>query len=327
MSGKPILRISPSDLDNLMATLEVDFVKLSECLVSPGWRLVLAETDAPGIHYNLSGTGRMIIGDQPPIELLPHTLIIVPPRQSFRIEVKDDLREAAPLETVESRWQTFAPGALRRYAAGEGEPRIMLICGYFKASYGASIDLFAGLAGPIVERFDAADQLDQKLKAALAELVAQEIGMGAMTTALLKQVFVTLLRRSLSSLNLWVERFSILSDPHIARAFADMVAQPGAPHSVQSLAQSACLSRSAFMVRFTGLFGKAPMAALRELRMRQAASLLAGHDLSIEQISRNAGYASRSSFLRAFRKSYGCDPSEYRAGRRCPLGQPYVPAG
>jgi hypothetical protein len=32
----PILRISASDLDKLMTTLEVSFVTLSECLVSPG---------------------------------------------------------------------------------------------------------------------------------------------------------------------------------------------------------------------------------------------------------------------------------------------------
>jgi hypothetical protein len=76
--GQPILRISRADLDNLMTTLDVSFVKLAECLVSPGWRLVLSHTDAPGIHYSLSGTGRMIIGDHPPIDLVPHTLIIAP---------------------------------------------------------------------------------------------------------------------------------------------------------------------------------------------------------------------------------------------------------
>jgi hypothetical protein len=59
--------------------------------------------------------------------------------------------------------------------------------------------------------------------------------MKAMTAAVLKQVFVTLLRRSLISAETWTERFALLSDPQIARAFADMVEMPGAPHSVQSL--------------------------------------------------------------------------------------------
>ena len=87
VTGQPILRISRTDLDNLMSTLEVSFVKLAECLVSPGWRLVLSQTDAPGIHYCLSGTGRMVIGDHPPIDLVPHTLIIAP--RGLPVRVRD----------------------------------------------------------------------------------------------------------------------------------------------------------------------------------------------------------------------------------------------
>jgi AraC family transcriptional activator of mtrCDE len=93
------------------------------------------------------------------------------------------------------------------------------------------------LSSPIVERFDARDPLDHKLESALAELVSQEIGFGAMSAALLKQVIVVLLRRSISSMQSWVARFSMLRDPQIARAFSEMAAQPGRHHSLQSLAQ------------------------------------------------------------------------------------------
>jgi AraC family transcriptional activator of mtrCDE len=307
---KQLLRIASSDLDNLLTVLDVSFVRLSECLVSPGWRLELGGIDAPGLHYNIEGTGRMVVGDLA-IELKPHTLVILPARQHFRLEVPSD--EAPAVNILDGRAMAFAPGEVRRYVAGSSESRIILICGYFRAMYGASMDLFASLSAPIVEQFDASDQLDGKLKSALAELVAQEAGVGAMTTSLLKQVLVVLLRRSLRSIDLWVERFPMFSDPHIARAFADMVTQPGAPHSIQSLSQSACLSRSAFMSHFTSLFGRAPMEVLREIRMRQAAALLANDSMSIEQIARAVGYERRSSFMRAFRKVYGNNPSDYRA--------------
>jgi hypothetical protein len=56
------------------------------------------------------------------------------------------------------------PGGLQRFEIGEGEPKTALIYGYFRVSYGASIDPFASLPSPIVERFDAIDQLDHKLK-------------------------------------------------------------------------------------------------------------------------------------------------------------------
>ncbi|WP_248558057.1 hypothetical protein [Paraburkholderia terrae] len=51
------------------------------------------------------------------------------------------------------------------------------------------------------------------MKTILQELAAQEIAVGAMTGALLKQVIIAPLRRSLKSNDLWKERFSLLRDP------------------------------------------------------------------------------------------------------------------
>jgi AraC family transcriptional regulator, activator of mtrCDE len=72
-----------------------------------------------------------------------------------------------------------------------------------------------------------------------------------MSSALLKQVIVALLRRSLRSFNSWVERFSMLRDPQISRVFAEMAAHPGAPRTIQSLARTAALSGLSFVARFT----------------------------------------------------------------------------
>jgi AraC family transcriptional activator of mtrCDE len=310
MLKKPTARMSAADLERVLDTLEVHWVKLSECLVSPGWRLHLEPTDAPGLHYNLKGSGRLIVEQGPAIPLSPHTLVIIPAGRSFRIEVASTA-PGQPLRTLESAWRTFAPGEVRRFIAGDGEPEIVLICGYFLASYGASFDLFANLPSPIVEVFDETDRLDDTLKTALAELVAQEIGTGAMTAALLKQVVVTILRRSLRAASLWTERFSQLNDPALARALTAMALRPGAPHSVESLSRAAGLGRSVFMSRFMDTFGRPPMTVLRQLRMRQAALLLTAEHLGVEQVAAAVGYATRSGFSRAFRHTYGCDPSDY----------------
>ncbi|MGH6978757.1 MAG: helix-turn-helix domain-containing protein [Brevundimonas sp.] len=312
MNGFPAVKISPSDLESLMTTLEVHFLRLAECLVSKGWRLDIPGTDAPGIHYNVSGMGTLTVGDAPPILIMPHTLVIVPPDKPFRLEAASDCAPDGPPATVEARWRA-APGELGRFVAGDGDPEVILICGYFRAAYGASMDLFGGLRAPIVEQFDESHQLDARLQAALAELVAQEVGMGAMTTTLLKQVLVTLLRRSLNSMETWTQRFSMLSDAQVARAFAEMAAHPGAPHTIQSLSRHAGLSRSAFMARFSQSVGRAPMVALRELRMHRAAAMLRTGGQSVEQIAHAVGYGSRSSFMRAFRQATGVNPSEYRA--------------
>jgi AraC-like DNA-binding protein len=310
--GRPVAPLAAADLDRLIDTLTVRFVLLAECLVGEGYRLDMGAVDAPGIHYNLAGTGRMIVAGRDPVELAPHTLVVVPARSPFRIEVSPPPDRRGAMQRVDGRARGSLRGGVYRAVAKDADPVVILICGYFHASYGSSTDLFGGLAAPIIERFDERDQIDEKLKTALMELVAQEIGFGAMSAALLKQVIVALLRRSLRSVDLWVERFAVLGDPQITRAFAEMVANPGARHSLQSLARTAILSRSAFVARFTKVLGRPPMIVLRDLRMRQAAEELRASTFSVDEIARHAGYASRSSFVRAFRMACGDDPSSYR---------------
>lgn len=312
MASQPAVRITPQDLDRLLCSLEVKVVSLTECLVSKGYCLEMGGLGAPGIHYNISGRGRLVVDGAEPVDLKPHTLVIVPPNAPFRIEAEGYHRGQQELHRVDGRQVAVQKDAVRYVVAGDGDPEVVLICGFFDAVYGSAVELFGALTAPIVEQFSETDRLDTTLKAALAELVGQQVGSGAMSASLLKLVVVSILRRSLHSMNTWVERFALLRDPHIARAFAEMASHPGGPHSVQSLAQTAYLSRSAFMARFADVVGQSPMNVLRDLRMRQAAEQLKTGQIGIDQIVRNSGYESRSSFARAFHKTFGVDPSEFR---------------
>lgn len=312
MTGRPLRRISRSDLDKLMTSLEVNHVRLSECALTAGTRLELARSEHPTIYYGFSGSGMILVQGEAPIPIRAHTLVVVPACKPTTI-IAPDATGRMPRDFDEGRTPAFVPGATPRYAVGQGDPVLHVGCGSFVAVYAAGFELFASQPVPIVEIFDAHDQLDQVMNYAMAELVAQEVGGGPMSSALLKLVLISLLRRCLISTSTWVERFSILNDPPIARAFADMAHRPAAQHTVQSLSQAVGLSRSAFMARFATAFDEAPMAVLRRLRMRHAAGLLEANALSVDQVAMQAGYQSRSSFTRTFRRHYGSDPSEYRA--------------
>jgi AraC-like DNA-binding protein len=294
--------------------MEVEIAALTECFVSPGWRLCFPSAELPAVHYTLSGRGRMKPVGDPLFELRPHTLVIMPPGRAFHIEGSDANGAGASSRSKEARMLSFnLTDKIQTFCAGEGDPQVSVICGYFRASYGLSINLFSTLQSPIVEQFEGFEHLADNLQSILAELAARRVGMKAMTAAMLKQIFITLLRRSLISADRWSERFAMLSDPQIARAFADMVEMPGAPHSVQSLSQAASLSRSAFMERFRRAFGRSPMLVLRELRVRHAAKLLETQALTVDQVARAVGYNSRSSFSRAFRQACGFEPKVHRA--------------
>jgi AraC-like DNA-binding protein len=302
------------DLEILMTDLEVSAIRLTECPVSRGWQLEFAAIDMPTIFYTCAGTGRITIGNRSPIPFRRHMLVVAPPGQAVRVDATDDPGSQDTLRARDVQWRSHDDfRARQRLAAEDGESAALLICGCFRASFGVSIDPFAGLSCPIIEQFDGTDEFECRLKAMLVELKAQQIGMRAMTAALLKQVLIALLRRSLSCPDRWPGWFVMLRDPQVARAFADMCSRPGAPHSVRSLSRTAALSRSVFMMRFATLFGISPAAALRQLRMRYAAKMMSQGSLSIKQLAHAVGYGSPSSFVRAFRQTYGYAPMDHRA--------------
>ena len=312
VTAQPSWRISRADLDKLMMSLQVGDVRLSECALGTGSQIEIVRSDYPTIYYVCAGSGALLVEGEAPIDLSAHTLVVVPARKSMTIGTLD-AQGSVPRTTTAGRLSLFIPGASPSHQVGQGEPVLRVMCGSFSAVYAAGFDLFSSQVHPIIEIFDPHDQLDQVMNCAMVEHAAREVGCGPMSSALLKLALLSLMRRCLTSANPWVERFSILNDPPIARAFAEMASRPSARHTVDALSQSVGLSRSAFMARFSVAFGESPMAVLRRIRMRHAAGLLAANALSIDQVAIQAGYQSRSSFTRTFRRHFGNDPSEFRA--------------
>ncbi|QUC58409.1 helix-turn-helix domain-containing protein [Streptomyces sp. A2-16] len=102
-------------------------------------------------------------------------------------------------------------------------------------------------------------------------------------------------------------------DPRVRRAQELIEADPGAPHTVRSLAAEVSLSPSRFAHLFTGELGRSPMRALHEARLHHAARLLESTDLSVERVAAASGFASPFHFNRVFRRRYGTPPGAYRA--------------
>ncbi|MFF4803049.1 helix-turn-helix domain-containing protein [Streptomyces sp. NPDC001351] len=103
-------------------------------------------------------------------------------------------------------------------------------------------------------------------------------------------------------------------DARVRRAEALIAADPGAPHTVRSLAESVSLSPSRFAHLFTRQLGQSPMRALREARLRHAARLLESTDLSVDRVAAASGFASPFHFNRVFHTRYGVPPGAYRRG-------------
>ncbi len=84
------------------------------------------------------------------------------------------------------------------------------------------------------------------------------------------------------------------------------------PLDVQALADLAGLSRAHFTRVFTRSEGVSPAEYVLNERMRRAASLLVSSEAAVKQVCRDCGFDDPNYFAKAFRKSYGASPTEFR---------------
>ncbi len=93
----------------------------------------------------------------------------------------------------------------------------------------------------------------------------------------------------------------------------DMVeANPQADFSLRELADEACLSPFHFSRAFHNTTGLSPFQYVTERRIEKARAALMSSDRSLSQISADVGFATQASFTRAFKRSAGVTPGQFR---------------
>jgi AraC-like DNA-binding protein len=100
-------------------------------------------------------------------------------------------------------------------------------------------------------------------------------------------------------------------DPQIGTALTAFHDSVNIPWTVESLAEAAGMSRSAFAVRFKELLGQTPLEYVTEWRMQKAMQLLQQRDKKLIEVARLVGYESDAAFSKAFKRVVGANPGEY----------------
>jgi AraC family transcriptional regulator len=99
----------------------------------------------------------------------------------------------------------------------------------------------------------------------------------------------------------------------IARVVAAIVAEPSAPHTVESLSAIAHVSPYHFHRIYKSLTGETIAETVQRLRLADAANRLTNNLDTVTDVAANVGYDSAQAFARAFRKFTGVSPGEFRA--------------
>ena len=81
---------------------------------------------------------------------------------------------------------------------------------------------------------------------------------------------------------------------------------------IEAVCGVAFISVSSLQRAFAKHFGMSPKQYLIQLRMNRALELLTENELSVKEISFVCGFTDEKYFSRAFKKKYGCSPSQFR---------------
>jgi AraC-like DNA-binding protein len=293
-------------IDHLLQDLAIDVEPFATCIVSSGWRLRVPETAGATLHFVLQGTGELRLRRQDPRPLAPFTLAVVPDQRAHVLQVP-------PTPLREARADLEATGRLAEHVAGvDGDRELLVICGRVQVRYGGATPLFALLEEPIVVDFTGSAAVRSAFAHLLEESRTPQLGQVTMLRALMAQCLVALLRHLHDTRREDAGWLAAVADPRIAKAVAAVLDDPGAPHTVDSLAARASLSRSAFASRFRTMLGRPPMDFVRHVRMHRAATLLRTTDLDTATVAHRVGFASRSHFSQTFLATVGASPSAYR---------------
>lgn len=297
-------------LDHLLAALDIGVTHFTVCDIRDGWGIRLDACKTASLHYCLEGVGTLAVHGSLPIQLEPHTFVLLPPGVAYRIESASP--KSARLEHRASLCGASSHESVPTLIVGEGQQGIITACGEIRVGLAGGSDLFISLGEPLVVRFGGADGLRDQFVMLLAESARPGVGSRVLTEALLKQCLVLALRR-------WIELdasplpwLAGVADTRLSRALHAIFEQPAAAFTLDGLAMIAGMSRSAFAAAFRRAFGQSPMSLVKLVRLRRASELLVTTALPVADVAKRVGFSSRSNFSLAFSQLHGMDPSRFR---------------
>jgi len=296
-------------LDKFLSNLSVHVEPFAICTMSEGWRLCLPGPSGLLVHFVLDGTGTLY-GPRADIHpIAPLHLSVVPAGAKHVLESSGNIRNELRIDAPPAGDQVC-----HIVAGSSDHPSLVVGCGIICVRYGPSLDLFDHLQKVLSVDLSGAPGALAAFEGILVEQSNALAGSEAMTAAFMTQCLVHLFRgihcQGEDAALPWL---IALQDQRLGRVIDVILNDPGADYTVESLADVAGMSRSAFAAHFSRLFGRSPISFANHVRMQRAAQMLAVEGSSIDQITRSIGFSSRSHFSQAFKAHTGLSPNAFRA--------------
>lgn len=304
-------------LADVLAATKIGGVLTSHVVADAPWGFRLDEVPFAAFHAVVRGVCWLRLPGAEPLQLVAGDIALLPMGSGHALSSDP----AGPLTRYEDILESIGatgPGAYVRLPGGG--PRTRLLCGAYPYDRSVAHPLLTTLP-PLLHLPAEQSQAHGGLSATLAMLAAEvDSGLpGAQTVIdrLVDVLFVHIVRAWLDShAEQRASWLVALRDPQIATAISRLHADPARPWTVADLAAEIGVSRATLSRRFTALVGEPPLAYLSRWRMELAARRLRDTGESAAVIARSVGYSSEFAFSRAFSRSRGLPPGQYRVSSR-----------
>jgi AraC-like DNA-binding protein len=300
-------------MERLLDLLDVRVDAFAMCEIENGCSLVCDPLDLVMVHFVLRGEGS-ITWEGGRLELRPNMVAVIPASLAKRINGAGSPMHSVPADAA----CPLASGLVRFRSSTTGQADLVLGCASVDARLRGGPSLFDHLREPFAE--DCCDDKTSRLFAAIqGEFSSPGIGTRSMVGTIMKQIMILLLRTHTSRLGAASPLGAAVMNPRLTRSLLAILDSPQSPHSLDSLAAVAGMSRSRFVHHFYSAYGRTPMEFVQSVRLQAAAQMLSGSGVPVKTVAATVGYASRSHFSHAFRAEFGLDPTAYRQEGRSVL--------
>ncbi|UTW55904.1 AraC family transcriptional regulator [Kordiimonas sp. SCSIO 12610] len=257
-----------------------------------------------------------VAGCPDPIKIEDGDFIIIPHGAAH--EMRDNIDNSSTMLNSHDDG-TFDDDGTFRLGDRESEDITRLVCGHFEFDSGFQHPLLEQLPSYILIKKEEAESVpwfNQALLVMASEAGDNKLGYSEILKRMSEILFIHTVR-------LWSERetgkanfIAAVTDPKIGRSLNALHAEPNCRWTVEDLAKSAGMSRTAFAEQFSKLTGLTPMQYVTVWRIQKAQRMLIENDVSVEWVASQVGYESVAAFSRVFKKIAGEGPGAYRRNNR-----------
>lgn len=269
-------------------------------------------------HLITEGACYARLMDGEPIELAANDLVLVPGGEAHVLATASQAAlRLKPVDlTGEGLLELLRRGEVAKIKRGGAGEATRMICGFLACDRRLAEPILLSLPRLLkvgMRDAEMAAWVKSSIEISVTESARSRPGSAMVLARLAEVLFAEAIRRYVEELppgrSGWL---AALRDRHIGRALALLHEKPALAWTVEDLARSVGLSRSALGQRFNALIGVPPMQYLARWRMLLAARRLEQSNEPVIRVAAEVGYESEAAFNRAFKRELGTPPAAWR---------------